>query len=156
MHHSSFNIRQAAPQDAPQIETLYRLLVPGSPVSVLPERLAALHASTEAYALVGESDGLVLGTVFLCLCPDPMYGTQPFGVIENVVVLNSARGSGIGSALLRHVEQLALQADCSKLMVSSSAARVEAHRFFRRSGFSPGKVGFVKYRRAFGAAPAEA
>ena len=156
MNHSGLEIRQAAPTDAPQIEGLYRQLVPGSPVSVLPVRLAQLQTSEEAHLAVAERGGLLLGTAFLSLCPDPMYGTQPFGVIENVVVLAAARGSGVGSALLQYLERLALKADCSKLMLSSSSSRTEAHAFFQRAGFAPGKVGFVKYRRAFGASWAEA
>lgn len=155
MHSSSFEIRQAAPSDAPQITVLYRLLVPGSPVSVLPERLAQLQASPDAHLAVADRNDLMLGTAFLCLCPDPMYGVQPFGIIENVVVIESARGCGVGSALLAYIERLALRADCSKLMLSSSVARTGAHLFFERSGYVPGKVGFVKYRRAFAPCGAE-
>jgi N-acetylglutamate synthase-like GNAT family acetyltransferase len=89
--------------------------------------------------------------MFLSLCPDAMYGRQPFGVIENVVVREDARGAGVGTALLEHLQGLALQADCSKLMLSSAATRTSAHAFFKRSGFEPSKVAFVKYRRAFAA-----
>jgi GNAT superfamily N-acetyltransferase len=80
-----------------------------------------------------------------------MYGRQPFGVIENVVVREDARGAGVGTALLEHLQGLALKADCSKLMLSSAATRIGAHAFFERSGFEPSKVAFVKYRRAFAA-----
>ena len=156
MDYSGLEIRQAAPTDAPQIEVLYRQLVPGSPISVLPARLAQLQASEEAHLAVAERGGVLFGTAFLSLCPDPMYGTQPFGVIENVVVLAAARGNGVGLALLQYLERLAHKADCSKLMLSSTSSRTEAHAFFQRAGFAPGKVGFVKYRRAFAASGAEA
>lgn len=155
MHHSDFNIRQAVPEDAPQIEALYHLLVPGSPVSVLPNRLAQLNASSVAHLAVAVRNGLVVGTALLCLCPDPMYGDQPFGVVENVVVHQSARGLGVGSSLLSYIERLAREADCSKLMLASSSVRTQAHAFFERSGFSPSKIGFVKYRRAFAAVGVE-
>jgi N-acetylglutamate synthase-like GNAT family acetyltransferase len=153
MHRPSFEIREATASDSLQIAALYRLLVPGSPVNVLPERLSQLHGSPDAHLAVAERNGLILGTAFLCLCPDPMYGVQPFGVVENVVVLESARGSGVGSSLLAHIERLALEADCSKIMLSSAANRTTAHAFFERSGFAPSKIGFVMYRRAFGRAP---
>lgn len=155
MHRSGFDIRQATPADAPQIKELYRLLVPGSPVSVLPARLAQLHASVDVHLAVAELNGLVVGTALLCLCPDPMYGMQPFGVVENIVVLQSVRGFGIGSSLLAYIEHLAYEADCSKLMLASGTDRTEAHMFFERSGFAPSKIGFVKYRRDFAATGAE-
>jgi N-acetylglutamate synthase-like GNAT family acetyltransferase len=144
-----FEIRQAIPADASQLEKLYRQLVPDSPVCVVPERLGEILLSEHSYLVVADRSGLLLGTMFLSLCPDPMYGKQPFGVIENVVVREDVRGAGVGTALLEHLEVLALKANCSKLMLSSAAHRTSAHAFFERSGFEPSKVGFVKYRRAF-------
>ena len=79
-----------------------------------------------------------------------MYQTQPFGVIENVVVLQTMRGQGIGRLLLSHAEHLASEHRCTKLMLLSSASRETAHAFFRRCGFnSDAKHAFVKYRRQF-------
>jgi GNAT superfamily N-acetyltransferase len=149
MTRPDFEIRQAIPADASQLERLYRQLVAGSPVCVVPERLAELLVSEHAYLAVADRSGLLLGTMFLSLCLDPMYGKQPFGVIENIVVAEDARGTGVGTALLEHLQGLALKADCSKLMLSSAADRISAHAFFGRSGFAPNKVGFVKYRRAW-------
>lgn len=147
--HADAHVRQAHPDDAHSIDTLYRLLVPGSPVHVDPFRLAALQADPRAFLLVAEAEAHILGTAFLCLCPDPMYGAQPFAVVENVVVCAAARGRGIGGALLHAVETLALEADCSKIMLSSSSQRTDAHAFFCRAGFQASKLGFVKYRRDF-------
>ena len=76
-----------------------------------------------------------------------MYGTQPFAVIENVIVDNSYRKAGIGSLLVTEIEQICTERDCSKILLSSSSSRLEAHNFFRKNGFSDqAKVGFVKYR----------
>jgi GNAT superfamily N-acetyltransferase len=80
-----------------------------------------------------------------------MYRTQPFGVVENVIVRRDRRGRGVGRALLAQVEQLARAQDCTKLMLMSAVDRTEAHAFFRRCGFaSDRKQAFVKYRREFG------
>ncbi len=108
------------------------------------------HESPASFLLVAESGGVVCGTVLLTICPDAMYRAQPFGIIENVVVTQATRGSGIGRMLLAHVEHLALTHQCTKLMLMSSAAREAAHSFFRRCGFtSDTKLAFVKYRRHF-------
>ena len=79
-----------------------------------------------------------------------MFNTQPFAVVENVIVDQGVRSKGIGAALLRAVEAQSKAANCSKIMLLSSSQRTEAHRFFERLGFTSGaKLGFVKYSRSF-------
>lgn len=140
-------VRQAVALDACAIAALYRLLVPGDPnIAVAPEHVAALERDATNHLLVVEADGVIWGTAFLTLCLDPMYGSEPYGVVENVIVLPESRGRGTGTALMKGVEQLARQARCTKLMLLSSRARSDAHRFFARLGFDgERKRGFVKY-----------
>lgn len=136
--------------DAPLIESLYRQLVSDPLIRVEPDQIETLSRSPTSFLLVAESGGIVRATALLTLCPDAMYRRQPFGVVENVVVSRESRGQGIGSALLAHVEHLAVAHECTKLMLLSGAARSEAHTFFRSCGFtSDAKLGFVKYRRNF-------
>lgn len=144
-------IRRAVADDAPVIESLYRELVSDPLIRVLPEQVAALHDSAASFLLVAEADGMVCATALLTICPDVMYHTQAFGVVENVVVTGAMRGRGLGFRLLEHVEHLARACDCTKLMLLSSTAREGAHAFFRRCGFAGDtKQGFVKYRSQFG------
>ncbi|MEP6667719.1 MAG: GNAT family N-acetyltransferase [Chthoniobacter sp.] len=134
------------------MESLYRELVSDPNIHVLPEQIAAMAASPHSLLLVAEIDALVCATVLLILCPDAMYGTQPFGVIENIVVTPQMRGWGLGRLLLGQVERLAADHHCTKLMLLSSHTRHEAHAFFKRCGFdSDTKHAFVKYRRDFAA-----
>jgi GNAT superfamily N-acetyltransferase len=66
--------------------------------------------------------------------------------------MSGERRRGVGTALLRHVEAVCRQRECSKIMLLSSSERGDAHRFFEGLGYSPTrKVGFVKFRREFGA-----
>jgi len=92
----------------------------------------------------------VCGTAFLTLCLDAMFGNQPYGVLENVVVNEACRGQGIGKRLFEHTEEVCRKRDCSKIMLLSTAAREAAHRFFEQQGYSSAnKRGFVKYRSQF-------
>ncbi len=148
--------RRAQAHDADEVDRLYAQLVDGPGIDVLPERLAELQRSTQAALFVvddesDDGDGL-LGTVFVALCPDAMFGRQPFAVVENIVVDARARGRGIGALLLAEVERFCLAADCSKIMLLSAIEREDAHAFFERAGYAGDrKRGFVKYRSAFGA-----
>lgn len=143
-------IRRAGAHDAPAIKGLYRQLVSDSNVCVDSAQVATLAASSTSFLLVAEVGGVTCATALLTLCADVMYRTQPFGVVENVIVAESMRGRGIGRDLLARVEQLAVTHDCTKLMLLSSVARSDAHAFFRRCGFvGDTKQAFVKYRRNF-------
>jgi GNAT superfamily N-acetyltransferase len=140
-------VRRAHPEDAPAITDLYRTLVPGDDnIRVVPERLAALEADPNNQLLVIELSGRVCATALLTIALDVMYGDQPFGVIENVIVDPTRRGRGIGRALMQALEREARTARCTKLMLLSGASRADAHRFFARLGYDgERKRGFVKY-----------
>jgi GNAT superfamily N-acetyltransferase len=76
-----------------------------------------------------------------------MYATQPYAVLENVVVDERYQTKGYGTALIRHVEEFCHRADCWKIMLQSHSSRHIAHGFFEKMGFSAvNKRGFVKYR----------
>jgi N-acetylglutamate synthase-like GNAT family acetyltransferase len=140
-------VRGAQPRDAVAIEALYRVLVPGDGnISVSPDRIGLLEENPTSHLLVAELDGSVCGSAFLTICLDAMYGFQPYGVVENVIVLPTVRRSGVGAALMKGLERVARDAHCTKLMLLSSQSRVAAHEFFLRLGFDgERKRGFVKY-----------
>lgn len=140
-------VRRAGPNDASALQELYRALVPGDPnIRVDPAHLSVLEADPFSQIWVAELDGSVCGSAFLTICRDAMYGDQPFGVVENVIVAASARGRGAGRSLMAELERAARDARCTKLMLLSSSARGEAHAFFGRVGYDGDrKRGFVKY-----------
>jgi GNAT superfamily N-acetyltransferase len=146
-HHRSVRVRPASGNDAEAIQHLYRELVPGDPnIQVDPARVEELRSDAHNRLFVLEADGQVCGTAFLTVCLDSMYGFKPFGTVENVIVASTHRGSGLGRVIMSAVEEEARSRGCTKLMLLSSAARVEAHAFFSRIGFDGEKKrGFVKY-----------
>lgn len=144
-------IRRAIPSDTERISHLYSQLVSNPALNVSPERVACVSEDPNAQLLVAEDSGQVIGTALVSLCQDVMFGSQPFAVVENVVVDSDARSKGVGAALMRHVEAFAKHKNCSKIMLLSSVNRVSAHRFFERAGFNAlAKRAFVKYSRDFG------
>ena len=145
-----FLVRRASAEDTGAIEALYRELVDDPQIRLLPAQVASLAGTTNSLLLVAEANRQICATALLTICPDVMYGTQPFGVLENVVVAESMRGQGIGQQLLEEIERMAVAHDCTKLMLLSSVYRAPAHAFFRRCGFAAdSKHAFVKYRSQF-------
>jgi N-acetylglutamate synthase-like GNAT family acetyltransferase len=152
---SDISVREAIGGDAVVLAELYRALVPNPYINVREDRLDAIASDPNNFIFVCQVDGVVCGTAFLTLCLDVMFGNQPYGVLENVVVDEAFRGKGIGSCLLAYVEEVCRTRDCSKIMLMSTSTRESAHRFFEQQGFlSANKRGFIKYRSQFRQSPA--
>lgn len=139
-------IREAEPSDQPAIQRLYKMLIPNGPVNVLPERIEQIKNDPHNFLFVDETEGAISGTVFFTICLSPMFGNQPFGVVENFVVDELYRGQGIGTALINHVFKTGREHKCFAVKLLSSNSREAAHRFFEKNGFNgTDKKGFIKY-----------
>lgn len=146
-------VRKAKPEDALRLSELYNQLVNNTAINVEPEQIQVLYDDERSKLLVCEYLGHVVGSALVSLCSDVMFRKQPFAVVENVIVDVAAQGQGVGSALFQEIEIFCVNTDCSKIMLLSSAQRLDSHAFFEKQGFKGSvKRGFVKYRSAFSSA----
>jgi GNAT superfamily N-acetyltransferase len=60
----------------------------------------------------------------------------PFGLLEDVFVAESERGSGLGTALVKEVIAAAREAGCYKLIATSRVSRPKVHELYERLGFA--------------------
>lgn len=142
--------RKATPADASSIADLYRDLVAGAPVNVLPERIAEIANDPNTYLIVCDDEGEVIATALVALCNDVMFTRQPFAIIENVIVSKHYQREGVGKSLMDHIEAFCLAKDCSKIMLLSGSDNRNAHDFYTTMGYDPDeKLGFIKKRRNF-------
>ena len=140
------SIRPATAEDRAAIQRLYEMLCPGEPVRVIASRIEEIAESPDHYLLVHATDGKVDGSVFVSFCPDPMFGTLPYTVVENLIVDTGVQRQGIGRRLMLEVDNLAREHSSTKIMLLSGRAREGADRFFASIGYD-GDVsyGFKKY-----------
>jgi predicted N-acetyltransferase YhbS len=147
-HHLIF--REAIASDAKVLESLLRQLVDNDKVAVLPEQLDNIKSRQDNFVFVVEQGQNLLGMIQLTICPDIMFKKQPYAVLENIIVSAQAQGLGVGQLLMKAVESMCLERDCSKIMLLSAVTRSKAHGFFEANGYSGNiKKGFVKYRKSF-------
>lgn len=66
----------------------------------------------------------------------------PFGLLEDVFVDESHRGSGIGTALVKEVIAAADELGCYKLIATSRMSRPKVHELYQRLGFERHGVEF--------------
>ena len=147
-------IREATEADLPRLmELLYQLSQvgerPQAAVGAVEDSqraaLRELQSSEESTCLVLERDGQVVGTITLYVLPALSHGGRPFGLIENVVVDETARQTGLGRQLMDAAERLARQKGCYKVSFTSNQRRTDAHAFYERLGYRATHRGFSKY-----------
>ena len=77
---------------------------------------------------VAERDGVVLGTFQLTYIPYIFDGGRERALIEAIFVARSARGQGIGSAMMRFALKRARKRGCAMAQLDSNKQRADAHR----------------------------
>ncbi len=92
-----------------------------------------------------EPGGDIMGTAMCIVCNDIVWECRPLMVVDNVVVAESARGKGVGRALMDEIESRAREGGCAFVSLISSSFRDDAHRFYESLGYGEDPVrGFRK------------
>ena len=73
-----------------------------------------------------------------------LHRPQPVGRITSLAVDRTARGEGIGRALVRVAEEAAVRTGCGILEVTSHTRRTEAHPFYESLGYDRTSFRFAK------------
>ena len=139
---TAFLIRKARETDCPAIASLTEQLGYPSSSDATYERLM--------HILVSERD-----TVFLAHLPDErvigwihaylttILETDPYAEIGGLVVDESMRNQGVGTALLKEVERWTTEQDIGLVRVRSNIIRENAHTFYRKRGYERTKTQHV-------------
>ncbi|MBI5285744.1 MAG: GNAT family N-acetyltransferase [Chloroflexi bacterium] len=111
----------------------------------LPQRyydaFARIEADPRNDIMVAEMDGHVVGVFQITLIQHLMRAGELVAEIESVVVDEPFRGKKIGEAMMRWAIDDARRRGCSRVQLTSNAARKDAHRFYERLGFVRTSVG---------------
>jgi len=137
-------IRPAVPADAPILSELLAQL--GYPASVtdIPQRLQAIADFRTAAAFVATNRyGEVVGLITAHIIPS-IHDNDPVAWLTTLVVLEDARGAGIGSALVRHVEGWAIEKGAKRLSVTSGIQRHSTHEFYEKRDYERTGLRFSK------------
>jgi GNAT superfamily N-acetyltransferase len=126
-------VRQATPDIEQALARLLPQLNPTLPVPTM-ERLQALVADPAATLLVARDGDEIIGTATVIVY------TTPFWIkarLDEVVVDRSARGKGVGEAIVDACLDMARErgAQVAELQSGRGPAREVANRLYRRMGF---------------------
>ena len=84
------------------------------------------------YALIDEKEEI--GHVYLYLIENDLHD-KPYGLIEDLFIIEEKRGWGLGKELMRHIIEEAREIGCYKLIATSRDEKERVHKFYKELGF---------------------
>jgi GNAT superfamily N-acetyltransferase len=134
-------IRDARPKD---VETLAALMVAlGYDVTAAAVRKRFAGFRQPGYEVLVADQGGVIGVLTTSLTL-VLHRPRPVGRISMMVVAETARGHGVGAALVAEAETRLRAAGCGMIEVTSNAKRLRAHGFYERLGYAKTSHRFAK------------
>jgi GNAT superfamily N-acetyltransferase len=85
--------------------------------------------------LIAERDGDVVGTLQLTFIHGLSRQGSKRALIEAVRVAAAFRGKGLGEDIIRAAIEIAREAGCAMVQLTTDKSRKDAHRFYERLGF---------------------
>jgi GNAT superfamily N-acetyltransferase len=131
--------RDAQPSDLAGVIRLYRQLHPEDDPVVDASDAAVFSQIADAPGLrllVLVRDGAVVATTYLNVIPNLTRSASPYAVIENVVVDEPLRRTGLGKRIMAATLQAAWEAGCYKAMLMTGSRNPATHGFYEVCGFS--------------------
>lgn len=130
--------REAVAHDFSRVMELMAQLQPTDPVveEVLARQVFdEILASEYLYLFVLEAqNGELNATCYMNLVPNLTRGLSPYAVIENVVVEQRLRNTGLGKQLIQHAIQFAWDKGCYKVMLQTGSKREAVYEFYKACG----------------------
>lgn len=140
---AEIHIRPLTADDVTEATHLLSSLNPDTPEPVILQRLGAILTDHPHYHLLGAfSDGTLAGVAGAWVATKIWCGR--YLEIDNLVVSENHRSSGIGSRLITHLENLAHELDCKVLTLDSYVSNPASHRLYHRLGFEIWGFHFIK------------
>jgi len=136
-------IRPAVDEDAPALARMLDQLGYPTDASEIPQRLERMRERPGTTVFVAEQRGKPVGVVTVHLFPS-LHTSDPVAWLTALVVDETVRGSGVGSALLKRAEEWAARHGARRLALTSHLRRKEAHEFYKRREYEQTGVRLAK------------
>lgn len=122
------------------VDAMARLIPQLSARRPAPTREELEALARDQTLLVARDGEAIVGTLTLAV----YRALRVKAVIEDVVVDDSARGQGVGEALVREAIRRARELGVSTVTLTSRPAREAANRLYRRLGFEQRETNFYR------------
>ena len=107
---------------------------------------AAICNEENHHIIVCEVDGKLVSSCVCVIIPNLTRNIRPYAFIENVVTHADYRGKGYATACLKYAKDLAVQADCYKMMLLTGSKSESTLDFYKRAGYNcTDKTAFIQW-----------
>lgn len=107
---------------------------------------AAICSDENHHIIVCEADGNLVSSCVCVIIPNLTRNIRPFAFIENVVTHADYRGRGYATACLNYAKEIAVSANCYKMMLMTSAKTESTLNFYRQAGYNcTDKTAFIQW-----------
>ena len=107
---------------------------------------AAIMGDKNHHIIVCEVDGKLVSSCVCVIIPNLTRNVRPYAFIENVVTHADYRGKGYATACLNYAKELALKADCYKMMLLTGSKSESTLNFYKRAGYNcTDKTAFIQW-----------
>ncbi|MBK6088072.1 GNAT family N-acetyltransferase [Ruminococcus difficilis] len=98
------------------------------------------------HIIVCEVDGKLVSSCVCVIIPNLTRNIRPYAFIENVVTHADYRGKGYATACLNHAKDVAIKANCYKMMLLTSSKTESTLNFYKRAGYNcTDKTAFIQW-----------
>ena len=107
---------------------------------------AEIMGDKNHHIIVCEVDGKLVSSCVCVIIPNLTRNIRPYAFIENVVTHADYRGKGCATACLNHTKDLAIKADCYKMMLLTSSKSESTLNFYKQAGYNcADKTAFIQW-----------
>lgn len=98
------------------------------------------------HIIVCEVDGKIVSSCVCVIIPNLTRNIRPYAFIENVVTHADYRGKGCATECLNYAKELALSANCYKMMLLTGSKNDKTLNFYKKAGYnSEDKTAFIQW-----------
>ena len=98
------------------------------------------------HIIVCEEEGKLVSSCVCVIIPNLTRNVRPYAFIENVVTHADYRGMGYATACLNYAKDLAVKANCYKMMLMTSSKSDSTLNFYKKAGYNcTDKTAFVRW-----------
>jgi ribosomal protein S18 acetylase RimI-like enzyme len=144
-----FVIREANKQDLTELLKLYTQLH-NNTIPEIKEELMVLWIrileDKDHHILIGTLDRKIVSSCVLIIIPNLTHNQQPYALIENVITDENNRSQGFATQLLEHAKDIAIKANCYKLMLMTGSKKDSTLSFYEKAGYNrEDKTAFIQW-----------
>lgn len=112
----------------------------------LQKTWAAICGDGNHHIIVCEADGKLVSSCVCVIVPNLTRNIRPYAFIENVVTHTDYRGKGYATACLNKAKEIAVKANCYKMMLLTGSKSESTLRFYQRAGYNcTDKTAFIQW-----------